>query len=106
MKYKEKITGSTGNNGGKAVKIMVPLKYLINFWRTLEIPIIDCKINLILTWSANCVIYNATANQATTFAITDTKLYVLVVILSTLDNSKLLQWLKSEFKRAINWNKY
>ena len=54
-------------------------------------PMIDCKINLILTWSANCVIYHATANQATTFAITDTKLYVLVVILSTQDNSKLLQ---------------
>ena len=78
MNYKQKITDSTGNNGGKAVKIIVPLKYLISFWRTLEMPIIDCKINLILTWSANCVIYNATAT-------------VLVVILSTQDNSKLLQ---------------
>ena len=93
MNYKQKITDSTGNNGGKAVKIIVPLKYLISFWRTLEMPIIDCKINLILTWSANCVIYNATAT-------------VLVVILSTQDNSKLLQWLKSEFKRTVNWNKY
>ena len=64
---------------------MVPLEleYLSNFWRTLEIPFINCEINLILTWSVNCVISNAAANQATTFAITDTKLYVPVVTLST-----------------------
>ena len=55
---------------------MVPLKYLSSFWRTFEMPLINCEINLILTWSANCVISNAPANQATTSAITDTKLYV------------------------------
>ena len=55
---------------------MVPLKHLSTFWRTLEIPIINCEINLILTWSVNCVISNAAADQATTFALTDTKLYV------------------------------
>ena len=85
---------------------MVALKYLINFWRTLEMPLIHCEINLILTWYANCVISNGAANQNTTFAITDTKLYVPVVTLSTQDNAKLLQQLKSEFKRTINWNKY
>ena len=55
---------------------MVPLKHLSTFWRTLEIPIINCETNLILTWSVNCVISNAAVDQATTFALTDTKLYV------------------------------
>ena len=85
---------------------MVPLKYLSNFWRTLEIPLINCEIKFILTWSANCAISNSAANQARTFAITDTKLYVPAVTLSTQDNVKLLQQLKSRFKRTINWNKY
>ena len=85
---------------------MAPLKYLGNFWRTLEISLINCEINLILTWSANCVISTAAHNQVTTFAITDTKLYVPVVTLSTQANAKLLQQLKSGFKRTINWNKY
>ena len=77
----KKITGSAGNNGTKVAKIMVPLKYLSNFWRTLEMSLINCDVNLILTWSANCVITNFAANQATTFATTDTKLYVPVVFL-------------------------
>ena len=86
---------------------MVQLKYLSNFWRTLEIPLINCEVNLILTWSADFVIFSTNlANQNATFAITDTKLYVPVVNLSTQDNSKLLQQLKSGFKRVINWNKY
>ena len=82
----------------------MPLKYLSNFWRTLEIPLIDCEVNLILTWSNDCVISSATGE--TKFAITETKLYVPVVTLSTQDNAKLLQQLKSGFKRTINWNKY
>ena len=81
FKFKQKITGSTGDDGTKNVEMMVPLKCLSNFWRTLEIPLINCEINLILTCSANCVISSAAANQATTFAITDTKLYVPVVTL-------------------------
>ena len=84
---------------------MVPLKYLSNFWITLEMPLINCEIDHILTWSANCVISNAAANQTTTFAITDTKLYVPVVTLSSDDNLKLLEQLKSGFKRIITWNK-
>ena len=72
------ITGSTGDDGTKAVQIMVRLKYLGNFWRNLEMPLIYCEINLILTWSANCVIHNSATNQNTTFAINDTKLYVPV----------------------------
>ena len=50
FKFKVKITGKTGNNGTKDVEIMVPLKYLSNFWRTLEMPLINCEVNLILTW--------------------------------------------------------
>ena len=69
--------------------------------------LINWTISLMLTWSANCVLlFNAAANQATTFEITDTKLYVPVVTLSIQDNAKLLKQLKSGFKRIINWNKY
>ena len=83
---------------------MVPLKYLSNFWRTLEMPLINCEVNLILTWSSTCVITNS--NGAGTFVITDTKLYAPVMTLSTQENTKFLQQLKSGFKRVINWNKY
>ena len=67
-------------------------------------PLINCEVNLILTWPSTCVITNSTS--AGTFEITDTKLYVPAVPLSIQDNSKLLQQLKSGFKRVINWNKY
>ena len=80
------------------------LKYLSNFWRTLEMPLINCEVNLILTWSKDCVITNSTGEGK--FAITETKLYVPVVTLSTKDNEKLLQQLKSGFKKTISWNKY
>ena len=68
-------------------------------------PLINCEIDLILTWSINCVTVSTNvANQNAAFAITDTKLYVPLVTLSTKDNSKLLQQLKSGFKRVISWN--
>ena len=68
---------------------------------------IDCEVNLILTWSSTCVlIATGVQNQTARFTITDTKLYVPVVTLSTQENTKFLQQLKSGFKRAINWNKY
>ena len=67
---------------------MVSLKYLSNFWKTLEVFSINCESNLILTWSEKCVLSNET--KATTFAITGTKLYVPLATLSTQDNSKLL----------------
>ena len=105
--FKTKITGQTNNNGIINVEIMVPLKYLSNFWRTLEMPLINCEVELILNWSANCVIiYTNVANQVPTFTITETNLYVPVVTLSTQDNEKLLPQLKSGFKRTISWNKY
>ena len=69
--------------------------------------LINCEINLILTWSSTCVlIATNTPNQNATFEITDTKLYVPVVTLSTQENTKFFQQLKSGFKRVINWNKY
>ena len=69
-------------------------------------PLINCEINLILTWFENCVIANVAENQNTTVATTDTKLYLPVITFSTQDNAKLLQQLKSGLKRTINWNKF
>ena len=79
---------------------METLKHLSNFWRTLEMSGINCEINLILTCSANCVISSSAANQATTFSITDTRIYVPVVTLSTQDNVKIT------IQSTLNWNKY
>ena len=106
--YKAKITVQTDYYRTiDNVEIMVPLKYLSNFRRTLEMPLINCEVELILTWSAGCVIiYTDVADQVPTFTITETNLYVPVVTLSTQDNAKLLLQLKSGFKRTINWNNY
>ena len=90
FKYKAGITGKIPDNDNlDDVKIAVPLKYLSTLCRTLEMSLINCEINLILTWSENCVIS-----------------YVSIVTLSSKDNTKLLQQLKSGFRRTINWNKY
>ena len=88
--FKVKFTGQTENNGTKDVEIIVPLKHLSNFWRTLEMPLINCEVNLILTWSSTCVLIATNIpNQNATFTITDTKLYVPVVNLSTQENTKI-----------------
>ena len=69
FKFKAKITGQTGNDGTKDVEIMVLLKYLSNFGRTLEMPLINCEVNVILTWSSNCVlIATGIQSQNATFA--------------------------------------
>ena len=106
--FKTKTTGQTNDDGEmNGVEILVPLKYLSNFWRTLEMALINCEIELILDWSANFVIISTNnANQVPTFTITETNLYVPVVTLSTQDNSKLLPQLKNGFERTITWNKY
>ena len=84
------IAGRTENDGTINVKIRMPSKYLSNFWRTLEISLINCEINLILTWPNRCyIIDNPIDNQEATFTITDTKPYVPVVTLSIQDNIKL-----------------
>ena len=96
-------------NGRKnGVKIAVPLKYLSSFWRSLEMPLVNCKVELSLKWIENCVLTtaaNANANKAT-FEITDAKLYVAIVTLSIESNAKLSKLLGEGFKRSIYWNKY
>ena len=107
FKSRIKITGKTRDDGNtKNAEIVVPLKYLSNFWKTLEMSLINCEVNLILTWSKYSVITNSEGEEK--FATTETKLYVPVVTLSTQDNAKLLQQLQLEsgFKGTINWNKY
>ena len=84
--------------------IVVRLKYLNYFCRTLEVSQINCEMNLMPSWRADTVISSATGG--TTIAVTDTKLYVPIVILTTQDNAKLLQQSKSDFKRTINQIKY
>ena len=74
--------------------MVVPLKYFSNFWRTLAMPLINCEINLILTWPKNCVISSAIGK--TKFKITDTKSFLKVVTLSTQENAKLLEKLKEQ----------
>ena len=94
--FRLNLTGSRGYNDTKAVKIMVPLEYLNNSRRTVEMLLI--KTSIIWSRYACCVISNAAANQETTFPITQTNLHVPVVTLSADDNVKLLQQLKSVFK--------
>ena len=139
FKYKTSITGSTYNvderitnaednfvnnsaydvnkSGKEEVEIAVPLKYLSNFWRTINIPLINCEVSLILTWSKECVITSMerrvktntrrdTAPANATFQITNTKLYIPVITLSTENDKRLLEQLRTEFKRTIKWNKY
>ena len=107
FKFKQQITGQTGNGGRKDNYIMVTLKYLSNFWRRLEMPLINCKITPQLTCSKKCILVaGSVANQMPKVRTTDTKLYVPVVTLSTQDNIKLLKQVKSGFKRTINWNRY
>ena len=101
----------------------MPLKNLSNFWKALDIPLINCEVSLALSWSANCVITSlekrlVTAAQGdnpavyddsptnATFKITDYKFYVPVVTLSAENDTKLLEQLKTGSKRTIKWNKY
>ena len=142
FKYKTSITGNTYNVnatifgddgdqipnpdydadkvGKNETEIVVPLKHLSNFWRTLNIPLINYVIELILSWSKNCALADMTVKAAGNnndlhaivpltgleFQITDIKLYVPVVTLSKENDTKLLEQLKSEFKRTVKWNKY
>ena len=138
FKYKSTITGETSNanqeNGEKTeqgntktkknLEHVVPLKLLSNFWRTLDMTLINCEVFLTLTWFENCVLTDITTKAAratqgdnparpainaptnATFKITDTKLYIPVVTLSTENDKRLLEQLRTGFKRTIKWNKY
>ena len=99
FKFKAKIASRTGNDGTKNVKIMVLLKFLSNLWRTIETPLINCEFHLIRTWSANCFITDASINnQVLIFTITDTKLYVPLVNLSSQDNAKTIATNETRFE--------
>ena len=104
-------------SGKKSIELAIPLTYLGNFWRALNIPLISCEVSLELKWEKNCVITsiqreinldgrNTEASTGATLAIDDCKLYVPVVTLSKDDEIKLLTNLKSGFKTEIIWNKY
>ena len=115
FKYKESRTTDTEANGTKNVaKIAVPLKYFSNFWRSLEMPLINCRVELSLRWIGIFVLTtapiganaNATCADSATFKITDAKLYVPVVTLSAEDSARLTKQLDDMFKRPVYWNKY
>ena len=100
FKYKASNIGNKENNGTKnGVKIAAPLKYFNKFWRSLEMPLSNCKVELSLKWIENCVLTtSANANKAT-FKIADAKLYVPIVTLSAEENSRLSKLLGEGFKR-------
>ena len=129
FKYKNKIAGNTDNvnagvqgydvnkNGTQEVELSIPLKYLVNFWRALNIPLINCEVSSELKWDKNCIITSLeqrdigggnrdNASTGATLAINNCELYVPEVTLSKDDDFKLLTNLKSVFKREIIWNKY
>ena len=121
--YKANFISSVTNNNltKNNVKIVIPLKHLSNFWKNLNIPLINCEVELILTWFKNFILINKSTRDVdydvdpivhkidnpenATFQITDTKLYVPVVTLSKKNDIKLLEKLKSGFKRTRKWNK-
>ena len=109
FKYKASIISNTDAHGANSkkddVKIAVPLEYLSNFRRSLEMPLINCKVELTLNLYTNCVtiIGNGTAAA---FTITDTKLYLPIVTLKFEENARLSKLLNEGFKRSVYWNHY
>ena len=103
FKYKPNLIGNTVADGAnrkqEGVKIVVPLKYLSNFSRSLEMPLINCKVEFSLRWNENCVLSNVAGNLI--FTITDAKLYGPIVILSAKDNAKFSKSLTEGFKKLV-----
>ena len=111
LKYKNKLLGNATEVAGDAaavgrlnVKVIVPLKYLSNFFTSLEMPLSNCKIKLNLTWKKECVL--STGAGEALFIINDTKLYVPVVTLSKEDNKDFIDQQNKGFQRSIYWNEY
>ena len=111
FKYKIKLLGNVTEVAGNAagvrrlnVKIVVPLKYLSTFFRSLETPLINCKTKLNLTWKRERVL--STGAGKAVFIINDTKLYIPVVTLSKEDNKDLIEQQNKGFQRSIYWNEY
>ena len=92
------------NIAKRSVKVVVPLKYLSNFFRSLEMPLINCKIKLNLTWKKECVLSTDAGNAV--FIINDTKMYVPVVTLSKEDNKDFIEQQNKGFQRSVYWNEY
>ena len=105
--YRAKIVGTVDGNAHTA-KLVVPLKYLSNFFRSLELRLINCKISLELSWSQNFVLatHAGSGGNSITFTMTDARLYVPIVTLSSKDMSHLSKLLSEGFKRSVFWNKY
>ena len=111
FKYKIKLLGNVTEIAGNAagvrrlnVKVVVPLKYLSNFLRSLEMPLINCKIKLSLIWKKECAL--STDNGNAVFIINDTKMYVPVVTLSKEDDKDFIEQQNKGFQRSIYWNEY
>ena len=107
FKYKVNLLGNPvldGNIAKRSVKVVVPLKYLSNFFRSLEMPLINCKIKLNLTWNKECVL--STGASEAVFVINHTKLYVPVVTLSKEDNKDFIEQQNKGFQKSIYWNEY
>ena len=107
FKYKVKLLGNpvlVNNVAKRNITVVVPLKYLSNFFRSLEMPLINCKIKLNLTWKKECVL-STDAGDAV-FIINDTKMYVPVVTLSKKDNKYFIEQQNKGFQRSIYWNEY
>ena len=107
FKYKINLLGDPVHAGSIArrnVKVVVPLKYLSNFFRSLEMPLINCKIKLNLTWKKECVL--STDAGAAVFIINDTELYIPVVTLSKEDKKDFIEQQNKGFQRSIYWNEY
>ena len=109
FKYKGALVEKTSNhNHGKIslkdTKIVVPLKYLSNFWRSLELPLINLKVHLELNWIEDCTL--SSDGNSSKFEITDAKLHVPIVTLSTKDSVNLTKKLSEGFKRSVYWDSY
>ena len=107
FKYKVSLLGNqvvASNIARINVKVVVPLKYLSNFFRSLEMPLINCKTKLNLTWKKECVLSTDDGNAV--FIINDTKMYLPVVTLSKEDNKDFIELQNKGFQRSICWNEY
>ena len=107
FKYKVDLLGNPvldGNIAKRSVKVVVPLKYLSNFFRSLEMPLINCKIKLNLTWTKEFVLSTDAGNAV--FIINDTKMYVPVATLSKEDKKDFIEQQNKGFQRSIYWNEY
>ena len=110
LKHKANLLGKTADGAKNTIssvkdaKLVVPLTYLSNFWRSLEMPLINCKVYFELNWMEDCIL--SSAWDPAKFVITDAKLHVPIVTLSTKDSANLTKQLSKGFKRSVYWNNY